>query len=278
VGNAATSSPIVRRLQLAYAAWARQAMSCTWLEPRAPPSHGPQVLFVLPHGHFCVAGKRAYSELTSTGRAPRMALFVDSTLCALSPAMKAAARLCGCDSIYPLGDKNVRHVMGGTRESIVVFPGGFVEAAGSTTTGLCLYAGTYAYWIRRCIEYGYDLRILLIYHGAEIYSQSDAFLPLRLAVAKRGLPGILPALPRPCPLAGRELLFHPKLEHDSRLRETEVSISVSSIEEQERVRQSAIQLTEHVCATIERVYAADADAVLDATGAAPRGMSIRSKL
>jgi hypothetical protein len=150
IGQAPAESAIVRRLQLMYAAWAQAAVPCTWLGPRPVSSTKPQVLFVLPHGHFCVAGKAAFSSATSSRALPKMALFVDSTLSSLSPAMKACARLCGCDSVYPIGDRNVRKVMNGSRESIVVFPGGFVEAAESTTSGLRLYAGTYAYWIRRC--------------------------------------------------------------------------------------------------------------------------------
>ena len=183
--------------------------------------------------------------------------------------MKACARLCGCNSIYPIGDRNVRKVMGGSRESIVVFPGGFIEAAGSTTAGLRLYAGTYAYWIRRCIEFDYDLRVLCVYHGAEIYQQSDFLLAQRLAIAKRGLPGILPALPRPPPkLAVRELLLHPAL--------TEGDASGHSPEE--RVRARAETLCTQLCDEIARAHVQDAEAVLAATGTRPRAMTIRSKL
>jgi hypothetical protein len=134
-----------------------------------------------------------------------------------------------------------------------------------------------------CIEFDYDLRVLVVYHGAEIYQQSDVCLKQRLAMAARGLPGIMPALPRPRPLVVRELLFHPKLADSRGTSEategTEGSEgALTHQKEEERVRDRAAELSAHVCSQIEKVYAQDAEAVYVATGERLRHMTIRSRL
>ena len=65
------------------------------------------------------------------------------------------------------------------------------------------------YWINRCIEYGYDLEVALIYHGSDIWEQGEALFESRLALAKKGMPGILPSVPARTPLAVRELFYSP---------------------------------------------------------------------
>merc|ERR1712032_47291 len=71
----------------------------------------PRCLFLIPHGLYCIAGKRYCTEVTQTGRQPGMSFFVDDKLAALSPMMKASARMCGASKIYPVGDNFVKAAM-----------------------------------------------------------------------------------------------------------------------------------------------------------------------
>lgn len=171
-----------------------------------PQPSKPEIVFLLPHGYFCIAGKAAASGLVTAGKLRGGALFVDGTLCALSPPMKVSALLLGATNVYPVGDQHVGTALQ-RKENIFIFPGGFVEAATSTDSGLRLYAGTYSYWLRRALEHGYDLRVVLCYHGAELYRQSDYAADTREGLARRGMPAVLPALPESTSLVVRQLRF-----------------------------------------------------------------------
>merc|ERR1712110_1114655 len=108
-----------------------------------PPHKGstrPLCIFLLPHGLFCIAGKRYCIDITNSGRhaGKNWTFFVDDKLCALSPFMKASARLCGSAKIYPVGDKHVRSAMAKS-EDCCVFPGGFIEATCTSRSCLRLY-------------------------------------------------------------------------------------------------------------------------------------------
>jgi len=212
IGNTSEESVLLRRARDAYFTMARRAFPMMEFLATVSPHEGrtrPRILLMLPHGLFGIAAKRYYAEVTSTGRQPGCSFFVDDKLCALSPMMKASARMCGATKIYPVGDKYVRKAMDNA-ENCVVFPGGFIEATCTSKSCLRLYSGTYGYWVTRCIEYGYDIEVVLIYHGSEIWEQGEAFFDSRLAMAKKGMPGILPTFPARTPLAVREILYTPE--------------------------------------------------------------------
>merc|ERR1711953_965352 len=125
---------------------------------------------------------------------------------ALSPMMKACARMCGATKIYPVGDRHVRRAMA-NNESVSAFPGGFIEAAATSRSCLRIYTGTYGYWVNRSLEHGYDIVVAVIYHGSDIWDQGESFFDMRMSLAKRGAPGIMPTHPTRVPLAVRELVY-----------------------------------------------------------------------
>lgn len=252
IGNAQEDSALLRRGRQVYLAVAKRALPMLEFLDKVPPHVGstrPRCLFLLPHGLFCIAGKRYCSEVTQTGRQDhQFSFFVDDKLCALSPTMKASARLCGSSKIYPVGDKHVRTAMG-NRESCVVFPGGFIEAACTSRTCLRLYTGIYGYWVNRCIQYGYDIEVVLMYHGGDIWEQGESLFDARLSMAKKGMPGILPTHPSRTPLAVRELFYSPE-----------------TVEDPEASSKAARELSATIIEDIVAAYANDAKRVLEITG------------
>lgn len=250
-------SPTLQRLRRVYAAAAERAFSRVHLfDPLPTPApERPEICLILPHGHYCIAGKFNGTQLKASGHYPRAAFFVDGTLCALSPAMALAARMSGASGVFPVGDKHVRQSMQ-NGESIFMFPGGFVEASQSTLSGLRYYGGTYPYWCRRALEYGYDIRVLINYHGAELYHQSDFAKDLRLAIARRGFPAILPAAPNPTRIVVRQFRLQRRLPDGA------------------DVVAEAASYAEEICAEVERLYAADAPEVARLTGVVPRAMTM----
>jgi hypothetical protein len=188
-----------------------------------------------------------------------MSFFVDDKLCALSPMMKASARLCGATKIHPVGDKHVRAAMD-NMENCAVFPGGFIEATCTSRTCLRLYTGIYGYWVNRCLEYGYDIVVAIVYHGSEIWEQGEGFFESRLALAKKGIPGILPTFPSRTPLAVRELFYSPaKMEPGRACVDAARALSATIIED------------------LVDAYARDAQRVLELTGKPLKRLEIIGK-
>lgn len=254
IANASEESELLRRARKVYCRAAQRALpTLKFLDPEPPYRNAmrPQCLLVIPHGLFCIAGKRYFSEALCTGRqkvGQGWCFFVDEKLCALSPQMKASARMCGCGNIYPVGNKHVLTAMK-KNENCTVFPGGFVEASCTSTTCLRLNTGTYGYWINRCLQYGYDICVAMIYHGGDVWEHGEAFFESRLKLAKSGLPGILPTHPRRTPLAVRELFYSP--------RQMAPGTACAS---------AARDLEETIIQDLAAAYSADAPRVLELTG------------
>lgn len=265
IGNASEDSPLLQAGRRWYLMMAKRALPMMeYLDP-IPPHEGatrPRCVFLLPHGLFCIAGKRYCSDITVNRRHPGKdyTFFVDDKLCALSPMMKASARLCGSAKIYPVGDKHVRTAMSKS-EDCVVFPGGFVEATCTSRSCLRLYTGTYGYWVNRCIEYGYDIEVVLIYHGSEIWEQGEAFFESRLSLAKKGMPGILPTFPNRTPLAVRELFYSPKQQEPG---------SIACVE-------AARELSATIIKDLVSAYSNDAARVFELTGKPLKRLEIIGK-
>lgn len=261
IGNASEDSTLLKQARKLYLIMAKRALPMLEFIGPAPPPKAtrPRVLFLLPHGMFCIAGKRYCSDVTQSGRQPGMTFFVDDKLCALSPAMKASARLCGATNIRPVGDKHVRTAMD-NREDCAVFPGGFIEASCTSRSCLRLFTGIYGYWVNRCIEYGYDVGVALVYHGAEIWEQGETFFESRLALAKKGAPGILPTFPSRTPLAVRELFYSPP-----------------QMEPGPECTAAARELSATIIKDMVAAYANDADKVLEVTGKSLKRLEIIGK-
>eukprot|EP00746_Dinoflagellata_sp_MGD_P028816 gnl/MRDRNA2_/MRDRNA2_16812_c0_seq1.p1 gnl/MRDRNA2_/MRDRNA2_16812_c0~~gnl/MRDRNA2_/MRDRNA2_16812_c0_seq1.p1 ORF type:complete len:315 (+),score=44.02 gnl/MRDRNA2_/MRDRNA2_16812_c0_seq1:122-946(+) len=134
IGRAPEESELLSRSRQIYLSAARRALPMLkFLDPEPPYQSRtrPMCVLIVPHGLYCIAGKRYWIEAISTQRqkvGKGWAFFADDKLCALSPMMKASARLCGTTKIHPVGNKHVVRAMKNS-EDCVVFPGGFVEAA-----------------------------------------------------------------------------------------------------------------------------------------------------
>ena len=76
-------------------------------------------------------------------------------------------------------------------ESLVSIPGGFVEASAVTDTTEIMYVDKIPYYQKMCEEYGYDLRLVLIYGGSDVYHHIDAATSLRTRLAFWNLPAPL---------------------------------------------------------------------------------------
>lgn len=250
-------SPTLQSLRRFYATAAERSFGRVHLLDALPTPlpERPEIVLLLPHGHFCIAGKFIGTQLKGSGHYPTAAFFVDGTLAAMSPGMALCARMSGAHAVYPVGDKHAREALA-KRDNIFMFPGGFVEASQSSLSGLRYYAGTYPYWCRRALEYDYDVRVVLCYHGAELYKQGDFAKDLRLAIAKKGIPSILPAAPSPTSIVVRQLRLQRRL--------TEGADVVAE----------AAAYAEEICVQVERAYAADAAEVERLTGTAARPMTM----
>jgi len=261
IGHASEDSDVLKGARKAWLAMARRSLP-TLVYLGAPPQRigtRPQCLLLLPHGLFCIAGKRYASEVTSSGRQPGMTMFVDIKLSAFSPYALASARLCGATKLRSLGDKNVRAAME-LKENICVFPGGFIEASATSRSCLRVYAGMYGYWANRCIEYGYDVQVGILYHGSDIWEQGEAFFDMRMSVAKKGMPGVLPTFPVLTPLAVRELHYSPR-----------------QLDPGPGCVNAASELSANIISDIVETYSNDAARVMELTGKTLKRLEVIGK-
>ena len=147
---------------------------------------GPLVRMLVPHGSFCLAAMCDTVVQTEA----RFHLMIDATLCTVSPMTSWVGGLFGC-TVGPLRDTAVKERMS-HNVNIAVCPGGFVEAAGYSTNTEVIYTKQYTYWMKRCREHGYRLQLKVFYEGSRFYTQPGTMRNLRMWVARRHMPCILP--------------------------------------------------------------------------------------
>lgn len=170
-----------------------------------------EVLLLVPHGLFTLESLLAHvNKLGNRIKNDSIKPFVlvyDKILYKFSILGRILIRYKGYIP-HILDNSNVIDLMK-NNENICLFPGGFVEVIGYTDKKIYIYTGTYSYWIKRCKEYGYDLRIQIVYNGTDFYKQSSLFLEARLFIAgKFKLPLILPyAIGNPKILFARQILY-----------------------------------------------------------------------
>jgi hypothetical protein len=115
--------------------------------------------------------------------------------------------------------------------------------------------------VNRCIENGYDIEVVLIYHGSEVWDQGESFFDWRVACARKGVPGILPTFPTRTPLAVRELFYSPEqLEPGS-----EACVAASK------------KLAGRIVEDLVEAYSQDAARVLELTGKPLKRLEIIGK-
>ena len=157
-----------------------------------------EVLLLIPHGMLCIEGGAVLSHyLGEVREARRYICLIDRTLYALSPPAVLMTGLSGSGSVEILNHVSVqRSLTQPDRPSLVVFPGGFVEAVGNTPEEQTLYTKTYSYWIKQCIKYKMRLRVMHVYNGSSMFPQSSKFPDFRQRMAAQySIPILLPISP-----------------------------------------------------------------------------------
>jgi hypothetical protein len=190
----------------AYRRFVRQTIDVTIWDAAAEGSNGQllphgkldnvrEVLLLIPHGMLCIEGGAVLSHyLGDVLDARRHICLIDRTLYALSPPAVLMTGLVGAGSVETLSHDTVqRSLAQPDRPSLVVFPGGFVEAIGGTPGEQTLYTKTYSYWIKQCAKHKMRLRVMHVYNGSSMFPQSSKFLEFRQRMAAQySIPVMMP--------------------------------------------------------------------------------------
>ena len=166
--------------------------------PHGKLDNAREVLLLIPHGMLCIEGGAVLAHyLGEVPEARRHICLIDRALYALSPPAVLMAGLVGAGSVETLSHGSVqRSLAQPDRPSLAVFPGGFVEAVGTTPEEQTLYTKTYSYWIKQCIKYKMRLRVVHVYNGSSMFPQSSKFSDFRQRMAAQySIPIPLPVSP-----------------------------------------------------------------------------------
>jgi len=209
----------------------------TYLNKIQPTNHS-EIILVIPHGAFCVAGTILIPTLLKDKmlNSPCV-IFVDKILNDNSSIFRAVSRISGVYDSKGLTNDNVIEQFEKGIPSIAVMPGGFVEAVSVTSSNFRYYTNVYKYWIKKSIEYNYNIRILFTLNGAEFYPQPEFAIGLRTALAKLQIPTVIPSLPKV-----------PKLYVNQWKYETQTLYSTLKIDERSE------NIYELLCSDIEKQF------------------------
>ena len=184
-----------------------------------------EIVLMVPHGLLCVETAAAMSEWISRSQERTYTCFIDQKLYAMSPLASMMTKLVGATSVDTCRHASIQRVLQETDrgESLCVFPGGFVEAVGGTSTTQYIHTATYGYWIKQSQAYNIPLRILHVYNGSAMFPQSAVNIERRLHYARvYQCPVILPVgIRRVQKLLARTWVYQP----------TESGITVQTIEQ-----------------------------------------------
>ena len=78
------------------------------------------------------------------------------------------------------------------KKPFMISPGGFIEASGITSTREVLYAGALGYHLTQARRFGVAITVLLVYDANPIIVNVEAFAALRMFLARRGVPLVIP--------------------------------------------------------------------------------------
>ena len=150
---------------------------------------GPGIHLLHPHALF-TEGLFVYAQMNLGHFHP--VLCIDKHLYYLSPLGMVFLRMSGLESA-PLIHAQIKDYLAQGR-TLILSPGGFLEAAAYTRDKETLYLHMYPYWMRMAREYSCDVFTTFGYNLASRYFQQSSLLrEVRTALAKRNLPGILPS-------------------------------------------------------------------------------------
>jgi hypothetical protein len=100
------------------------------------------------------------------------------------------------------------------QKDIAVLPGGFVEAAATTSQYEYFYTEKIPYYLHMATAHGYRLNIVVVYGGSDFYRHATVFHATRVRIASRGFPA---ALATPTNLCGADRIavrvFHVEDQH-----------------------------------------------------------------
>ena len=163
----------------------------------------PVVQLCTPHGIVCVAGLMFAMEKLAGYHT-----LMDNLAYSSSPFVQWVGYMSG---VVPDRLTNARVVQLMRQQcNIALFAGGFVELAGNTTVTEVIYTAKIPYWIKRCAQYGYQLRLTIIYEVSRFYQQPVWGTETRLAIAAYNLPAML-AIPN---IGSKPTLFVRTLDID----------------------------------------------------------------
>ena len=106
----------------------------------------------------------------------------------------------GLLEIQGLADANIQRELKRRVNDVIVVAGGFEEASLGSYERNRICRQTWPYWVKRCLQNGYDMTFMWVYGGTQVYNQPEAGRDTRWLFAKRAIPAIIPAGPMGVPL------------------------------------------------------------------------------
>ena len=160
------------------------------------PSSEREIIFIIPHGALGVASCVLLTTFINENNINLPCyLLADNTLNNFSTMYNALCNMAGVKT-EGINNKKILKLLRQKTPSVALMPGGFVEAVSVTKKHYKYYTNTYKYWIKRAIEFDYNIRIIFCLNGANFYPQSDFMLNKRIKLAKYGIPTVLPTIPK----------------------------------------------------------------------------------
>lgn len=143
----------------------------------------PTIYLMAPHGVFGIGAKRI---LGGTIIPSNTVVLFDNMLYWCAPGATWSTNALGHETA-PLTNKTIKKLMEQGR-NIALLPGGFVEAASTTSGWESLYVDKIPYYTKKCATYGYNLKYVIIYNGSTFYKHHDVCTESRTTMAYMGLP------------------------------------------------------------------------------------------
>jgi hypothetical protein len=82
---------------------------------------------------------------------------------------------------------------GKERPNLGVVAGGFIEAAGATSSAEYIYLEKITYYQKMCKRYGYRLQYIMVYGGSDFYTHHEIGRDTRLKLARMDIPAVVAA-------------------------------------------------------------------------------------
>lgn len=141
-----------------------------------------RIVMMTPHDPYCVGIFYSLPRYTRL----RGALFVDNTLAAYSPGIRALTGLLGFSDVVGLTNEKVNAFLAGRTADVVVLPGGFREAAACSRDVTRISFERWLFWARKAIKFRCDLALRVVEGATQTVEQTDALWRCRHCFAAVG--------------------------------------------------------------------------------------------